>query len=217
MDAEPLLITSEARVAAATELRALAHALVAHQVDEATLVDIAQTARGLRAACEASPDRRGELEEVRIRALAARSAAGDPFERHHVEGSLFADSFVSGQANPMGLNAHMSVEGDESVARVTLGAAFEGAPGRCHGGVVAALIDETMGGVLQTIQAFAFTGRLSVTYRAATPLHVPLECRARVLHREGRKLTIAATLRSGEDLLVEAEALFIIVDPTRWA
>ena len=35
----------------------------------------------------------------------------------------------------------MRRDGDEAVAQVCLGAAFEGAPGRAHGGVVAAVFD----------------------------------------------------------------------------
>ena len=45
----------------------------------------------------------------------------------------------------MGLNASLWREGDVAVMEVTLGRAFEGAPGRAHGGIVAALLDETMG------------------------------------------------------------------------
>ena len=71
----------------------------------------------------------------------------------------------------------MRREGDEAVLTVTLGSAFEGAPGRAHGGVVATLIDEAMGMVLHIVGTPAFTGRLTVNYRAPTPLNEHLEDR----------------------------------------
>ena len=85
-----------------------------------------------------------------------------------------------GRANPMGIAARLWREGDEAVCQVTLGEAFEGAPGRAHGGVVAALIDETMGLVSRSPRTPAFTGRLTVTYRAPTPIGQPLEVRSRL-------------------------------------
>ena len=94
----------------------------------------------------------------------------------------------------MGIAARLWREGEEAVCQVTLGPAFEGAPGRAHGGVVAALFDETMGLVLSISSTPAFTGRLTVTYRAPTPLGEPLEVRARLAGRTGRKMTITAEL-----------------------
>ena len=61
------------------------------------------------------------------------------------ERQLFSDSIVAGAANPMGLAARLWRDGDVACMQVTLGKAFEGAPGRAHGGVVAALLDEVMG------------------------------------------------------------------------
>jgi acyl-coenzyme A thioesterase PaaI-like protein len=113
----------------------------------------------------------------------------------------------------MGIGAHLWREGDEAVCQVTLGEAFEGAPGRAHGGIVASLIDETMGLVMSITQTPAFTGRLTVTYRAPTPVGQPLEIRARLAGRSGRKLTITAELRMDGHLLAQGEGLFITVDP----
>ena len=113
----------------------------------------------------------------------------------------------------MGIAAHLFRTGTEAVGQVTLGPAFEGAPGRAHGGIVAALIDETMGLVFSINSTLAFTGRLTVTYRAPTPLGVPLEVRARMAGQSGRKLTVTAELKAGEQLLAQGEGLFIAVDP----
>lgn len=123
----------------------------------------------------------------------------------------FPDCLVSGLANPMGLAMRAHREGDEAVARVTFGPAFEGAPGRAHGGAVAAVFDDTMGFVLSMLQTPAFTGRLSVEYRAPTPVGEELEFRARLRERNGRKIVIDSwALRDGE-CLAESEGLFIAI------
>jgi hypothetical protein len=50
--------------------------------------------------------------------------------------------------------------------------------------MVAALFDEAMGFVLSINCTPAFTGRLTVTYRAPVPIGVPLEFRARLTSRD---------------------------------
>jgi hypothetical protein len=46
---------------------------------------------------------------------------------------------------------------------------------------------------------------------------VPLVTRAWLDSREGRKINIKATVTAGETTVVEATALFIAVDPTRFS
>ena len=74
-----------------------------------------------------------------------------------------------------------------------------------------------MGVVLSIIGTFAYTGRLTVTYRAPTSLQVPLEFRARLVERQGRKLHISAEGRHGDTVVAEAKALFIAVDQQHFA
>jgi acyl-coenzyme A thioesterase PaaI-like protein len=200
----------EARVAAATALRRLNHALVAHRADLATLGAIEQQADLLRTALEGHPER------VHPFKATADFSMPDLEERSDRPRSLFSDSIVSGHANPMGMEASLWREGDEAVMEVTLGPAFEGAPGRAHGGVMAALIDELMGKVLGIIGTPAFTGRLSVTYRNPTPLGEAMIGRARCLEWHGRKISMTAEVHAGETLIAEAEALFIAVDPAHF-
>jgi acyl-coenzyme A thioesterase PaaI-like protein len=125
---------------------------------------------------------------------------------------LFADSFVSGATNPMGLAAQLWRESDVACMQVTLGKAFEGAPGRAHGGVVAALLDEVMGFMNVIHGAIAFTAYLNITYHAATPLGEPIIARAWLDRREDRKHFVGATLHADERLVASSEALFIAID-----
>ena len=147
-----------------------------------------------------------------------------PDEQMELQG--FDDRPVSGRSSPLGLDLHIRREqrdgGDEIVARVTLRSAHEGAPGRSHGGVVAALFDDVYGFVLSTIKQPAFTGELGIRYVGPTPLHVPLTCRVRLASREGRKLFMTGELTvddpSGNGpgtVCVRSTATFIAIDTTK--
>ncbi|MBN8785404.1 MAG: PaaI family thioesterase, partial [Terrimonas ferruginea] len=129
---------------------------------------------------------------------------------------LFRDSFVSGRTNPMGVGVRVVRRGDTAVATTSLGAAFEGAPGRAHGGVVGAILDETMGYVLPIIGVMAYTANLNIDYVAPAPLETDLTFTARLRDRDDRKLWIEAVGESPEGVFVRAEALFLTVDLSRF-
>jgi acyl-coenzyme A thioesterase PaaI-like protein len=202
---------SPRRLDAADAMRRLGHAIVGHEIDEESFAHLTNTVEQLLAQVEATPLRQRQTLDMN------RDVFVVPPPQGRARGSHFTDCIVTGPANPMGMAAQVLREGDDAVLRSTLGAAFEGAPGRAHGGVVAALFDEVMGFVLSITCIPAFTGRLTVTYRAPVPLGVPLEFRARLTGREGRKLLMAGEARQGETVLAEAEALFVAVDPERFA
>jgi acyl-coenzyme A thioesterase PaaI-like protein len=130
---------------------------------------------------------------------------------------LFRDSVVSGRTNPMGIGLEVRRSADAVTATTVLGAAFEGAPGRAHGGVIAAILDETMGYVLPVIGALAYTASLNIDYVAPAPLHETLSVTARLRDRADRKLWIEARGDSADGTFVRAEALFLAVDLTRFA
>jgi acyl-coenzyme A thioesterase PaaI-like protein len=199
---------AEARIEAATALRRLGHALVGHAADEQLLRRIAQLADRTAAQVEQGEPRTRPIEDIKARL----------WERPPDDGGVmthFDECLVSGRANPMGVAIRVRREGDEAVASVTLGAAFEGAPERAHGGVVAAVFDDVMGYVLQLLRAPGYTGRLAVSYRAPTPLGRELLVRARLAHRAGRKITVTATMTAGETLVAQAEALFVALNLER--
>ena len=72
---------------------------------------------------------------------------------------------ISGRASPWGLDLDIHREGDEVVAALTLRSAHEGAPGRSHGGIVAALFDDVYGFVLTILAQPAFTDAATTTAR----------------------------------------------------
>ncbi|HWB66352.1 MAG TPA: PaaI family thioesterase [Mycobacteriales bacterium] len=118
---------------------------------------------------------------------------------------------MSGHSNPIAPPLQMRIveRGDGEVViegDITFGPAYEGPPGHCHGGYVAAMFDELLG--------FAqlgpgFTAYLKVDYRKPTPLNRPLELRAWIDHIDGRKRLVRGTSSLDGELLAEAEGLFI--------
>lgn len=132
-------------------------------------------------------------------------------------GEGFEDRAVGGSANPTSVEV-ISVRFEEDViADVALPRAFEGAPGRAHGGMVAAIFDDVTGFVIGKLQEPAFTGELTVRYLAPVPVDERLEIRARLDGRERRKLFISAEMRAHEKVIATCRAIYITVDPARFA
>jgi acyl-coenzyme A thioesterase PaaI-like protein len=209
---------ASARVAAAQAVGRLAHEVVGRRLGPEHLDRVRTAADELSAAAQRLP-LRSRLDEMAAAAAVARlksGRVGRVLEAGQVA-DLFADSPVSGSANPLSVGLRISHEEPEAVGRVVIDSAFEGAPGRVHGGVVAACFDETMGGLLPILDVVAFTRTLTIAYHAPCPLQVELEFRARLHRRTGRKLHIHATGSAAGSVFAEGDALFISIDPTAFA
>jgi acyl-coenzyme A thioesterase PaaI-like protein len=208
-----------ARLGAAAALRRLNHALVAHDCDDQLLIELKSSAHAFSDRLErgAHRDRAAHVAEHAALLFSGGGLPEAPGPNEASDGlSVMSDRAVGGIANPTAVDVQVRYEGDEAVATVTLAAGFEGAPGRAHGGIVAAVFDDVTGYVLRLAGSPAFTGRLSVTYHAPTPLCVPLEFRSRIAERRQRTLLITAECRHGATVLTSAEATFVMVDPNRF-
>lgn len=205
-----------ARTDLAVAMQELGHALVSHHLDMTTATELAELARKYTAAVrQGRPrDRASEMmTSPRVAAaLGGRRAIIDDGQAI----DLFRDSIVSGRTNPMGVGLHVVRRGDSAVAVTTLGPAFEGAPGRAHGGIVGAILDETMGHVLPLVGEMAYTANLTIDYIGPAPLGTEITFTARLRDRAGRKLWIDAVGESADGVFVRAEALFLAVDLTRF-
>lgn len=200
---------------AAAALRALNDAFVAHHADPASLLRIHDFARAMAAelaTCDRR-DRAGMLAQH-----VGRIFGGEERERLPEPSGLdpMTDRAVGGVCNPISVPLDFSHEGREVVIRTTLGASYEGAPGRAHGGMVAALFDDVTGFVLPLIGTPAYTGQLTVRYHHAVPVETPLVFRCRLGGRDGRKVTVTADCHAGDRLVASAEALFITVETGRF-
>jgi acyl-coenzyme A thioesterase PaaI-like protein len=156
--------TEDARLDAAAALRDLNHVFTAHDADEDVLAALARDIRVQVATLETAP--------MRDRLALMRSRRGEsPF----MAGSGFEDRAVGGRANPGAVDLYVRFEPEAVVADVTFRKAFEGAPGRAHGGIVAAAFDDVTGFVIGQLQEPSFTGELTVRYIAPVPVDTPLE------------------------------------------
>src|SRR5579871_3978451 len=131
--------------------------------------------------------------------------------------SGFSDRAVAGLSNPTSIDIEVHFEDAEVVAEVVLRKVFEGAPGRAHGGIVAAAFDDVTGYVIGFLREPAFTGELTVRYVAPVPVEERLEMRARLERRDGRKLFITSEAKHGEQVVATCKATYITVDPNRFA
>ena len=195
-----------ARERAGRALRDLGHTLVGNNAPVSAIDAVAEQLEALAATLDTGT---------------ARSRA----EHHHrgdwgdapadgEEMTSYADRPISGRSSPLGLDMTITRRGDEVVGHFTLRAAHEGAPGRSHGGVIAAMFDDIYGFVLEIHRQPAFTGWLTTHFLAPTPIGEPLEARVRLAERNGRKLTMTGELiavATGE-MLARSEALFIAID-----
>ncbi len=204
----PDVDASPDRLSAAAALRRLGHAFVGHHVPDEVLRRVRALVEDVLPAVEAGSERRRPVGDMKRRLFEAPPEDGQTMDH-------FPDCVVSGAANPMGIAIVVRREGEEAVARVTLGAAFEGAPGRAHGGIVAAVFDDTMGFVLAMQGTPAFTGRLTVSYLAPTPVGAELELRSRLRERDGRKLWIDGEAWHDGVRIATAEGLFIAIPAER--
>ncbi|MEM7142188.1 MAG: PaaI family thioesterase [Actinomycetota bacterium] len=135
-------------------------------------------------------------------------------------------STFSGRLNtvapPMSVRSGTLADGRPALlASVRLDRRYEGPPRAVHGGIMAGMFDELLGGG-QRLNGGppGMTGRLTVRYRRPTPLDTDLELRAWIHdEREGR-VTVKAECVVAEDgaddsraaVTAEADAIFLRVD-----
>lgn len=199
-------LSDDPRARAAAALRRFGHTLMEREADDALLERVTRAAERTTAELEAAPPRRRDF--VRLKRQFFPQGVEDGEQIVH-----FDECFVSGRWNPLGIGIEVWREGDGVRATVELGAAFEGAPGRSHGGIVSAIFDDVMGYLLTVHEIPAFTGELTVRYLAPTPMGVELTFRSWLLHRDGRRILTEAEALAGERRLATATATFIEVDP----
>jgi acyl-coenzyme A thioesterase PaaI-like protein len=198
----------ERRIAAASSMRELGHEFVGRTLSDDQLDTLSDSVRTLLDEVRTAPPRVRELSRDRLEAFTLTI----PTFEEIGDGQLFSDSIVAGAANPMGLAAQLWRDGDVACMQVTLGKAFEGAPGRAHGGVIAALLDEVMGLMNVIHGAMAYTAQLDITYIAPTPVGEPIVARAWLAEQDNRKQYVEATLHANQQLVARAKALFISID-----
>lgn len=117
-----------------------------------------------------------------------------------------------GPENPCGMGLKLRVENDQVRGQVTFDRRQEGAPGIAHGGAVATVLDDALGTLLVVLRRPAVTANLNLDFRAPAFLGRALDVEAWTDRVGGRKLHLGGRLLDGDDVIAEAQALFLEVD-----
>jgi acyl-coenzyme A thioesterase PaaI-like protein len=90
-----------------------------------------------------------------------------------------------------------------------------GRNGAVHGGALALLFDSALGHAAWRLSESRAqrTAYLHLNYRKIAPIDTELQLEAGIERIEGRKIFVTGTLRNGPDVLVEAKALFVRLNP----
>lgn len=84
-----------------------------------------------------------------------------------------------------------------------------------HGGAIGLLFDSVLGTAswLLTGGPYQRTAYLHVNYRSIVPIERELQLETWISRTEGRKIFVETTLRDGDTLLADGEALFVVLKP----
>ena len=120
--------------------------------------------------------------------------------------------FLCGDENERGVGTSFFVEDGAVRARLSLPAHVNGYKGVAHGGVVAALLDETMGWsatVFGERHPMYVTAELTVKYLAPVPVGEPVEVVGRLVEDGGRVAYAEGELSCGGKVLARATGKFM--------
>ena len=133
---------------------------------------------------------------------------------------VLEDSFVSGDRSGRRLSIrYFRHDPDRTLrAKVLFGPGTQGPPGHAHGGSMAALLDEAMGGAAWMQGHPVVAAELTTRFKTMLPLGARCVVEAWVSAVDGRKVRVAGRLRGsdGDTVYAEGEALFITLDPKKF-
>jgi acyl-coenzyme A thioesterase PaaI-like protein len=132
--------------------------------------------------------------------------------------------FVCGIENPCGLKIRFfNDEHHRCTARITLGEQYQSYPGIVHGGILATILDETMGRAILaegnepreiTDERFMFTAKIEIRYRKSVPLNQEFVVRGRVDKDRGRLVMVSGEIVLADGTVaVEASATLADIPP----
>lgn len=173
--------------------------------EEAALVD----------AEEGSPEELAALLEA-VEATTERIRRAPSLRRHGGlngapgwQAALTERSPVSGRSNPAAAPLELWSDGEMTRGRATYGRRHEGPIDCLHGGVVVGAFDELLGVAQSASGQAGMTGTLTIRMRRPTPLFIEITYEGGVDRIEGRKVFAWGRSYADEELLCEAEGIFI--------
>ncbi len=132
--------------------------------------------------------------------------------------------FVCGVENPCGLKIRFFNDGyHRCVARITLGDQYQSYPGMVHGGILATILDETMGRAILAEgeenvhreileERFMFTAKMETRFRKPVPLNQEFTVRGWVEADRGRMAQAGGSVVLADGTVaVEASATLVAI------
>ncbi len=121
--------------------------------------------------------------------------------------------FVCGTENPHGLGVEFFDDGVRVFADLRAAEWQQGWPGVLHGGIVTALLDETIGRVAFLHDRWVQTAKLQVRFVKPAPLGRTLRATGELVRDAKRLMEMRGTLVDGEsgEVLANAEGTFVRV------
>ena len=140
------------------------------------------------------------MSEIGLRAAAVRAR--------------YNDCFGCGLDNPIGLRLDgFKADGEGLVAIFVPRPGYQGFAGVLHGGILAALLDETLAWTAMMLEGqYVVTANLELKYRKPAPTDAPYELRGKVDERRGRRLKLSGSAAVGGAIVAEASGLFIATE-----
>lgn len=120
--------------------------------------------------------------------------------------------FLCGDENPAGIRTRFYVEDNEVRGTIVLPRHVNGYRDVAHGGVVAALLDETMGWAATVFgkeHPMFVTGEITVKYLAPVPVGEEIEVRSRLVEDAGRLAYAEGRLLHGGKVCARAKGKFV--------
>jgi len=126
--------------------------------------------------------------------------------------------FVCGPDNPEGMHLEFTLDQERQtfVCHFRLSARYTGPPGHCHGGIIAAILDDAMGKVNKLRHVVAVTKEMTVEYLRPVLLHETLRVEGREVSVHGRQhINMAEILNDKDEVLARSRGIFIAIDPEK--
>ncbi len=123
----------------------------------------------------------------------------------------YLSAFVSGaEVDRIKIQYYFDAHSNHFYARVVFGKKAQGPPGHAHGGAVAAVLDEAMGGASWMNGFTAMTAKLEINYHKALPLETECFVETWVDNSLKNKIYICGKIVSaGGIVFAESTGLFI--------
>lgn len=127
----------------------------------------------------------------------------------------YKNCFVCGQESPVGLKSRFHTDGEKVWTEFEATPEYEGYKGVIHGGIITALLDETMGKAICAVyDILAMTGKLEIRFRQETRVGRKLLVEGWVISCKGRFYETKGTVRDDAgEVLAEAKGMFIAIPP----